>query len=170
MNIYLANDNKKEGPFTLDQIKEMVQQGKASASTLAWHDGITEWTPLGALLNTEINFTQTPPPLPQQEQKNPGLGLASFWIAIFGIPFWITLLTLAAVAHNAGEGEESGAMIALGLILFAGVGLNALGLILGGIAATAKDAKLVLTLIGTALNLCQIVGIIGIIILGLIMG
>ena len=175
MNIHLAIGGKTDGPFTLDEVKEMLQRGKISAMTLAWHDGAAEWAPLGVLLKNEINFAQLPPPLPRQAplaeaaKKNPGIGLASFWISVLTVPFWIILLVVAGAAHHAGAGDESAIMIAVGLILFVGVGVNALGLILGGVAATQKGVKLVLTWIGTALNLCQILGIIGLVVLGLTM-
>jgi len=112
-----------------------------------------------------------PPAMPTQSAplKNPGIGLASFWMAVLGIPFWFTLLMVAGVAHNAGVGNESPVMVFVGLALFAGLGVNALGVILGGIAANQKDAKQTLSWIGTGLNLCEILGLIGLIILGLMM-
>jgi len=181
MNLYIINGNKTEGPFSLDEMKEMIQCGKVSATTLAWHGGVTEWAPVGCLLKDQLNFPSLPPPHPAFSQfppavqpidvplKTPGIGLTSFWMGILGVPFWFVLLMTAGVAHNAGAGDQSNIMIFVGLAIFVGLGANALGVMLGGIAANKRDSKQTLSWIGTGLNLCEILGLVALIILGLSM-
>ena len=177
LKIYIAAENTTEGPFSLDEIQSGILQGKISAMTLAWYTGVSGWIPLGSLLKDKVTFPplapsfQFPPDMPTQSapMKTPGIGLASFWMALLGVPFWFILLMIAGVAHNAGAGTESPVMIFTGLAMFAGFGVNALGVILGGIAANQKDVKQTLSWLGTGLNLCEILGMIGLMILGLMM-
>lgn len=46
MQIHVTKDGKKQGPYTIYRIKEMVDAGDLELSTLAWHDGLTQWCAL----------------------------------------------------------------------------------------------------------------------------
>jgi len=46
MNLYLAIDGKKEGPFSFEAIEEKFQSGELKPENLAWKSGFSEWKPL----------------------------------------------------------------------------------------------------------------------------
>lgn len=52
MHIYIAKNGTQTGPFTEDQLKEMLGNGLISPGDLAWHDGVTDWQPLHLLLGS----------------------------------------------------------------------------------------------------------------------
>lgn len=59
MNIYLAKDGAQTGPFSEDQLHQMLAGGQAVSSDLAWREGMADWQPLRNLLGLS-----QPPPLP----------------------------------------------------------------------------------------------------------
>lgn len=46
-NYYLGIDGKQTGPFPPDQIRAMIADGRAKSATLAFTQGMANWTPLG---------------------------------------------------------------------------------------------------------------------------
>ena len=48
--IFLAEDGKQVGPLSEAQVRDMVAQGTANESTLAWMEGAGDWKPLADLL------------------------------------------------------------------------------------------------------------------------
>jgi len=63
MNYYLYLNEQQVGPYTEEQIRELVAAGTVAQTDLCWHEGLTEWQPL----NTILGFVQVaaPPPQPQ---------------------------------------------------------------------------------------------------------
>lgn len=49
MQIYLARNNQQAGPYTLEQINQMLVEQQILLTDLAWHQGMSEWKPLGDL-------------------------------------------------------------------------------------------------------------------------
>ncbi|HEY4714293.1 MAG TPA: DUF4339 domain-containing protein, partial [Aquirhabdus sp.] len=49
MQIYLARNNEQAGPYTLEQVNAMLANKQIVLTDLAWHDGMTNWLPLGQL-------------------------------------------------------------------------------------------------------------------------
>ncbi len=49
MQIYLARDNVQAGPYTLEQVNNMLASGEVILTDLAWHEGMSQWQPLGDL-------------------------------------------------------------------------------------------------------------------------
>jgi GYF domain 2/Domain of unknown function (DUF4234) len=58
--IWIAQNGQKSGPFTEEEIRRWVAEGRFGPDTLAWRKGMPEWVPLSSL------FPGTPaaPPLP----------------------------------------------------------------------------------------------------------
>jgi hypothetical protein len=164
MNIFISDGTKQEGPYTADQIETMRQQGSVTDRTLAWAEGAPNWLPLNQILQPLGKVI--PPPVPSPTRTH-GLGLASFWIGIAGIPFWLVLLAVAGVASARGASDQSPVMIIVGLVLMAGVAVNVAGAIFGIVAGLKPDFKGTLSIIGAALNGFQGVGIVGLTILGM---
>jgi hypothetical protein len=63
MQIYLYQENQQVGPYTLDQIKELMASGKVSHDTPSWHDGLSEWVPVTSLMPV-VTKANLPPPIP----------------------------------------------------------------------------------------------------------
>jgi TM2 domain-containing membrane protein YozV len=79
MNIYIAKNNARNGPYTNEQVVEMVQNGDVLMSDLAWSEGMTEWHALHsmpAIVEAVLpplpdnaidqNVRISPPPIPNQ--------------------------------------------------------------------------------------------------------
>lgn len=68
MQIYLARNNQQAGPYTLEQVNQMLAAGQVSLTDLAWHEGMTEWKVLGDLTGGQLVYQPasavTPPPAP----------------------------------------------------------------------------------------------------------
>lgn len=46
MQIYLARNNQQAGPYTLEQLNQMLASQQVLLTDLAWHEGMTEWKAL----------------------------------------------------------------------------------------------------------------------------
>jgi len=55
--IYIYQDNNRQGPFSLEQLQDMYDSGKVNAQTLAWRQGMTDWSSLCSVLPS------APPPV-----------------------------------------------------------------------------------------------------------
>jgi len=142
----------------------MLQSGLVPADTLAWKEGMANWTRLQELITASsqpgISFPAPPP------QKKSILGIISLAISLVLIPGWIAILVVAGMAHNNGTATPGFNMV-IGLLFFAGVFVNFLGIVLGAIAAFSAKAKTV-PIVGLSLNGFTIAVLIGLIILGLV--
>lgn len=56
MQIYLARNNEQAGPYTLEQVNQMLANGQVVLADLAWHEGMTQWQPLGELTGGELTY------------------------------------------------------------------------------------------------------------------
>ena len=64
---YLAIDGKQAGPFPSDVVAQMIRDGKANASTLAFTKGMSNWTTLDLIAEFRPQFRNeslAPPPMP----------------------------------------------------------------------------------------------------------
>lgn len=59
--IYLARDGQQEGPFTRDQLGQMVASGAVGGDSLCWYDGLAGWAPVAEAF-PELTAAQAPPP------------------------------------------------------------------------------------------------------------
>ena len=57
--IYVLRDNLRIGPISQAECLEGLKSGRFTADDLAWHEGMSDWTPLGEVLNLPL-----PPPAP----------------------------------------------------------------------------------------------------------
>ena len=49
MQIYLARNNQQAGPYTLEQLNQMLASQQVLLTDLVWHQGMSEWKALGEL-------------------------------------------------------------------------------------------------------------------------
>ncbi|NWK73701.1 RDD family protein [Acinetobacter cumulans] len=73
MQIYLARNNQQAGPYTLEQLNQMLSSQQVLLTDLAWHQGMTEWKALGELTQGQLTYQPagyTPPtPAPTAFQQ-----------------------------------------------------------------------------------------------------
>ncbi|HMW77812.1 MAG TPA: DUF4339 domain-containing protein, partial [Rhodocyclaceae bacterium] len=48
--LFVASNGQQTGPFTADQIRQMLAGGSLKSSDLAWREGMAEWRPLAEVL------------------------------------------------------------------------------------------------------------------------
>ena len=56
MQIYLARNNQQAGPYTLEQVNQMLASQQVLLTDLAWHEGMTEWKALGELTQGKLSY------------------------------------------------------------------------------------------------------------------
>lgn len=58
MEILVKKDGREQGPFSMDQVQSMVNAGQLQKTDLAFHEGLSNWLPVAAVLAPRA----TPPP------------------------------------------------------------------------------------------------------------
>jgi hypothetical protein len=79
-------------------------------------------------------------------------GIASFVIGLAVILGNIALVILAAVLSQQPQSQKSPAMIAVGLLLIAGMGISLIGIALGVVGIVQRDRRKALAILGLCLN------------------
>lgn len=65
LQYFFAINGKQEGPFNVDQITEMIANGKIDKLTLAWNSGMANWAAAAGINDLQALFSNnTPPPIP----------------------------------------------------------------------------------------------------------
>src|ERR1700677_2960163 len=54
-DIYLHIEGKRVGPLPEEQVRLSVAAGEIATDVLAWHEGLTEWVPLGNLTDAPVD-------------------------------------------------------------------------------------------------------------------
>lgn len=129
---YLVNSNgKQRGPYTIEDLKPLLESGELAWEDLAWCEGMSNWQPLRGII-VPAGLASAPPPLPSARRatlrtQNSGKAKprATWWVvsthvltACVSFPFLIGLLygfSIVFFKMNLGEGEQ--------IILGFGVGL-----------------------------------------------
>jgi len=103
---------------------------------------------------------------PTSLRRTPGLGTASFVIGICGFPLWILLG--AAIGHQLTDlgGRNRNLVLTLATCIFVMLGINALAIIMGFIAAFWKQHRKTLSILGIALNTIELLLMLLVVILG----
>lgn len=108
MQIYLARNNQQAGPYTLEQINQMLANQQVLLTDLAWHQGMAEWKPLGELTQgkliyqpqgyQEIPNTFSPQDTHRIEVRKQNQALASIskraFAKIFDLMLWIPFFAI----------------------------------------------------------------------------
>ena len=66
MQIYLARNNQQAGPYTLEQLNQMLSSQQVLLTDLVWHQGMTEWKALGELTQGQLKYEPV-----EQQTVNP---------------------------------------------------------------------------------------------------
>ncbi len=61
---YAGINNEQAGPFSPEQLQQMIAQGQIDRETLVWKQGMAGWEKAGQVADLEGFFGAVPPPLP----------------------------------------------------------------------------------------------------------
>jgi hypothetical protein len=167
--IYVAIDDNQQGPFKDEEIQQMLAAGRINSRSLGWKEGMGDWAPLKTWY-APAQATAEPPPMPGEPPMVAGApldrkGEIAFYVGVGGIMAWIVLLMTIGVLSKSGH-ESEGVMVFFGLLVFAMIGVNLVGVVLGTIAIMGTSARSQRAVIGLVLSALQIAGIIAIMALG----
>ena len=62
---FVAVNGQQQGPFPLNTLQQMIQQGSITRDTLFWKQGMASWTKGSDVADVSSFFGSVPPPLPQ---------------------------------------------------------------------------------------------------------
>src|SRR5204863_6149444 len=63
---FVATGGQQKGPFTLDQLRDEVAAGRVGRGTLAWKNGMPQWTAIESIPDLSSLLASVPPPLPKE--------------------------------------------------------------------------------------------------------
>jgi len=63
---YFAVNGNRQGPYDMNTLRNMIQNGTVTRDTLAWKQGMDNWAAAGTLTDLSPLFSTVPPPLPPQ--------------------------------------------------------------------------------------------------------
>ena len=139
MQIHIARDGQRLGPFSTEEVKARLAAGELRPTDLAWSDGCAEWSPLSAFPGIAdasataqpVNVPTMPPPLqklpPGVHQPASGLAIASLVCGILSVTLLPVLAALPAII--CGHMAQSRIRRAAGAI--GGSGMALAGTIIG---------------------------------------
>ena len=52
MEIHIAKNGQRMGPYSEGQVKEMLAAGSVVGTDLAWHEGLADWKPVASVLSS----------------------------------------------------------------------------------------------------------------------
>jgi hypothetical protein len=78
--IHIYYKNQQEGPYSPEQIQDMIAKGVVTPVTLAWKEGMSDWAPLNTIVSCvarqQVSMPQPPPiaqPAPQTNVTSPSI-------------------------------------------------------------------------------------------------
>ena len=63
MQIYLARNNQQAGPYSLEQLNQMLASQQVLLTDLVWHQGMAEWKTLGELTQGKLLYQPAQAPV-----------------------------------------------------------------------------------------------------------
>lgn len=125
MQIYLARNNQQAGPYSLEQVNQMLSSQQVLLTDLVWHEGMTEWKTLGELTQGKLvyepvgyspfsnqikNETENTTFHIKVEQKAPAPELASFasraLAKVLDLMLWLPMLAIPSFFFNESQYKE----------------------------------------------------------------
>lgn len=166
--IYVAIDDNQQGPFQDEEVRQMLATGRIRPKSLGWQEGMGDWAPLNTwYAPAQTVVAQTPFESPAIAGAAPERkGNVVFYLGLGGIAAWFVFLVFIGVVTSTGH-ETERANLFFGLLAFALLGANLVGVILGLMeifrSAGSRDVR---TIIGLALSALQILAIVALIVIG----
>jgi uncharacterized RDD family membrane protein YckC len=135
MQIYIARNGERQGPYSEAEVQGMLASGQLTPSDQAWREGLAEWTALGAIVGSGGAVPPAPPAgygysMPVQPygyQANlAGLGArlgAHLLDGFIGLLFALPGIIIMATAENEREPQFGigVAVLILAVLVLAGI-------------------------------------------------
>jgi len=64
VSLFVAIDGKQAGPYTMDQLSQLIAAGTINQQSQVWKKGMTGWTAANTIPELASLFNNVPPPLP----------------------------------------------------------------------------------------------------------
>ncbi|MFT4021641.1 MAG: RDD family protein [Acinetobacter sp.] len=121
MQIYLARNNQQAGPYSLEQVNQMLASQQILLTDLVWHQGMTEWKPLGELTQGKSFYAPTGyqatsaelSPIERfhvEEQQKSDIKVASlskrFFAKVIDLFFWLPAFSIPSFTMDAASKEK----------------------------------------------------------------
>lgn len=89
MNIFVARGDEKSGPFTLDQVRDLLEKEDLKPDDLACQEGMDEWVPLSDLMDSIPSLESTPPESATKGKTLKKIGKILAGIAALAVVLWM---------------------------------------------------------------------------------
>jgi uncharacterized RDD family membrane protein YckC len=66
---WYSTGDTKTGPMTIDQLRQLSQDGRIHRTTLLWREGLTDWSPLTDIPELQSVLAGIPPDLPKADSR-----------------------------------------------------------------------------------------------------
>jgi len=64
ISLFVAIDGKQAGPYTIDQLSQLVAAGTIHQQSQVWKKGMSAWAAANTIPELASIFNNVPPPLP----------------------------------------------------------------------------------------------------------
>lgn len=94
MKIYVTQNNQRLGPYSQEEVRNLIYSGDVQRSSLACREGATDWVPLDTLLTPQGAVSAAAPPpvaIPLDRLRDSKEKTALLWLYIASIPAWLVL-------------------------------------------------------------------------------
>jgi hypothetical protein len=149
MQIYLAQNGRKAGPYAIEVVQQWLASGRVSSTDLAWDEGLAGWVPLGQIVAQIPGGSTFSPPVPLKRSR---VAIASFVIA----SATVLVLMGSALAFNPYDNGSNQVMMLVWFCMLGGVAANIVGAILGGVALGKPSSNKWMAVAGLILNLLEL--------------
>lgn len=69
--VYAIINGSQQGPFSLGEIRGLIDQGSITKDTYIWKSGMPQWKRAAEIEEIRPGFGQTPPPFPADNDIQP---------------------------------------------------------------------------------------------------
>jgi len=182
MEIHVARNKEKLGPYSPEEVRSRLAAGQLSGDDLGWREGLAQWVPLGVVMSSlpitsstvaapaiPVLPTPAPAPTPTAPLKKSGLAKASFIIGVVTSCVWLLVFVVIAitVAPHPDSRPADPFMILVGLALLANLLANLVGLILGSVVILKPIPNRWMAILGVAINSVEFLAMVFVMAIGL---
>lgn len=99
--IFVTKDGQQYGPYSAIEVQQFLKTGQFDATDLGWVDGMSEWQPVGTLLegSTPPPIPNSPPPPPKAPEGKKAGGCMKT-LAALGLAFIVFTVIIAATSSE----------------------------------------------------------------------
>ena len=151
MEIHIAREGKKFGPYSVAEVNDYLGTGFLKPDDSAWHEGMADWVPLHTVagVNAPQGLKRPPPPTASMplNVRTSGTAIASLVCGILSLVTGATALlglplgVLALIRIRNSKGEFTGSGLAIAGIACSCVGLITLAVVAGMMLPALSQAK-----------------------------